>query len=68
MIQQIYINGHFFYAIKFDIVTNGLSIDRDIIFYNKAFLEDRPDIIIEKKANSPDENKSPADAKTLILF
>ena len=37
-IQQMYINGHFCYAYKFGIVTNGLGIVRDITFYNKDFL------------------------------
>ena len=65
-IQQMYINGHFCYAFKFGIITNGLGIVRDINFYNKAFLEDHPDIIIKKKTDSPDEDKSLADAKALI--
>ena len=38
-IQQMYINGHFCYAYKFGIVTNGLCIVRDITFYNKKFLK-----------------------------
>ena len=41
-IQQMYINGHFCYAYKFGIVTNGLGIVRDISFYNKAFLDSHP--------------------------
>ena len=32
-IQQMYINGHFCYAFKFGIITNGLGIVRDITFY-----------------------------------
>lgn len=58
-IQQMYINGHFCYAYKFSIV-------RDISFYNKSFLDAHPDIIIGKKSNSPDEDKSLADSKALI--
>ena len=65
-IQQMYINGHFCYAFKFGIITNGLGIVRDITFYNKEFLEAHPDIIIEKKSDSPDEDKSLADSKALI--
>ena len=65
-IQQMYINGHFCYAYKFGILTNGLGIVRDITFYNKDFLQDHPDITIEKKSDSPDEDKSLADAKALI--
>ena len=44
-IQQMYINGHFCYAYKFGIVTNGLGIVRDITFYNKEFLKSHPDIV-----------------------
>ena len=65
-IQQMYINGHFCYAFKFGIITNGLGIVRDISFYNKAFLEAHPDIIIGKRSDSPDEDKSLADSKALI--
>ena len=65
-IQQMYINGHFCYAFKFGIVTNGLGIVRDISFYNGDFLAAHPDIVIEKKSDSPDEDKSLADAKALI--
>ena len=65
-IQQMYINGHFCYASKFGIVTNGLGIVRDISFYNKAFLDSHPDIVVGKKSDSPDEDKSLADSKALI--
>ena len=65
-IQQMYINGHFCYAFKFGIITNGLGIVRDISFYNKDFLKAHPDIIVEKKSDSPDEDKSLADSKALI--
>ena len=65
-IQQMYINGHFCYAYKFGIITNGLGIVRDISFYNKDFLASHPDIIVEKKSGSPDEDKSLADSKALI--
>lgn len=65
-IQQMYINGHFCYAYKFGIITNGLGIIRDISFFNKDFLSSHPDIVIEKKSDSPDEDKSLADSKALI--
>lgn len=65
-IQQMYINGHFCYAYKFGVITNGLGIVRDITFYNKDFLEAHPDIILEKKSDSPDKDKSLADSKALI--
>lgn len=65
-IQQMYINGHFCYSFKFGIVTNGLGIVRDITFYNQDFLKAHPDIVVEKKSDSPDEDKSLADSKALI--
>lgn len=65
-IQQMYINGHFCYAFKFGILTNGLDIVRDISFYNKDFLDAHPDIVVGKKSDSPDEDKSLADSKALI--
>lgn len=48
------------------VLRHGLGIVRDITFYNKEFLEAHPDIIIEKKSDSPDEDKSLADSKALI--
>ena len=65
-IQQMYINGHFCYAYKFGIITNGLGIVSDITFYNKDFLKKHPDIVVGKKSDSPDEDKSLADSKALL--
>lgn len=65
-IQQMYINRHFCYAFKFGILTNGLGIVRDIRFYKKDFLNAHPDIVLEKKSDSPNEDKSLADSKALI--
>jgi hypothetical protein len=65
-IKQLYINGHFCYVFKFGIVTNGLGIIRHISFYNKDFMNSHPDIIVEKKSDSPDEDKSVHDSKLLI--
>lgn len=65
-VKQQYINGHFCYAYKFGIITNGLGIIRDISFYNKGFINAHPDIVVEKKSDSPDEDKSLADSKALI--
>ena len=65
-IKQLYINGHFCYAYKFGIVTNGLGIIRHLAFYDKDFFETHPDIEVEKKSDSPDEDKSVHDARLLI--
>ena len=64
-VKQQYINGHFCYAYKFGIITNGLGIVRSIDFYNKSYLSSHPDIVVEKKEKSPDEDKSLADSKAL---
>jgi hypothetical protein len=65
-IKQLYINGHFCYVFKFGVVSNGLGTIRHISFYNKDFLSSHPDIVVEKKSVSPDEDKSVHDSKLLI--
>ena len=65
-IKQLYIDGHFCYAYKIGIVTNGLGIIRHVAFYNEDFFQKHPEIIIEKKSDSPDEDKSVHDARLLI--
>ena len=65
-IKQLYIDGHFCYAYKFGIVTNGLGIVRHVDFYNKEFFDKHPEIVINKKSDSPDEDKSVHDARLLI--
>lgn len=65
-IKQLYINGHFCYVYKVGIITNGLGIVREINFYNKDFLDAHPEIVVEKKTDSPEEDKSIGDARLLI--
>lgn len=65
-IKQLYINGHFCYVYKFGMITNGLGIVRDITFYDQDFINAHPDIVVDKKSNSPDEDKSLSDAKALL--
>ena len=65
-IKQLYINGHFCYVYKFGIVTNGLGIIRHIAFYDNEFMAAHPDIVVEKKSDSPDEDKSVHDSRLLI--
>lgn len=64
-IKNLYTNGHFCYAYKFGMVTNGLGIARDISFFNKDFLNAHRDIIVGKKSNSPEDDKSLHDSKVL---
>ena len=65
-IKQLYINGHFCYVFKFGMVTNGLGIVREITFYNKEFLDAHPEMVVDKKSESPDEDKSVHDARLLL--
>lgn len=63
--KQQYINGHFCYADKFAILTNGLGIIRHIAFLDDNFKAEHPEINIEKKSDSPDEDKSIGDSTSL---
>ncbi len=65
-IKQLYVNGHFCYVFKFGIITNGLGIIRHISFYNRDFMTAHPDISVDKKSDSPDEDKCAHDSKLLI--
>lgn len=56
--KQQYINGHFYYADKFAILTNGLGIIRHITFPDDDFKVSHPEMTVEKKSDSPDEDKS----------
>jgi len=63
--KQMFINGHFCYADKLAIITNGLGIVRHITFLDDDFKTSHPDLIIDKKSDSPDEDKSISDSVSL---
>lgn len=65
-IEQMYIDGHFCYAFKIGIVTNGLGIIRHLEFYDQDFFAAYPEIKIEKRSDHPDEDKSVHDARLLV--
>lgn len=52
-IKQLYVDGHFCNAYKIGIVTNGLGIVRHLDLYNKDFLHIHPELVPNKKSNSP---------------
>jgi len=56
--KQMYINGHFCYADKFGILTNGPGIVRNIVFLYDDFKAAHPELPIEKKSDSPEEDKT----------
>ena len=63
--KQQYINGHFCYADKFAVLTNGLGIVRHIAFLDDDFKDAHPELVVDKKSDSPDEDKSIGDSSAL---
>lgn len=64
-IKQLYINGYFCYVYKFGIITNGLGIPRYLAFLDNNFRQKHPEIQVDKKSDSPEEDKSISDSKSL---
>jgi hypothetical protein len=64
-VKQLFINGYFCYVYKFSIITNGLGIVRHISFLDDQFKSLHPEIELDKKSDSPDEDKSISDSKAL---
>ena len=62
--KQQYINGHFCYATKIGIVTNGLGICRHIEFFDDEFHYRHPEIVTLSSDN-PDETKEIGDSISL---
>ena len=62
--KQQYINGHFCYALKLGILTNGLGIPRHIEFFDDSFKNKHPDIV-SKKSDAPDTDKEIGDSCSL---
>jgi hypothetical protein len=50
-VQQQYINGHFCYAHKAGIITNGLGIVRHIAFFDEQFKLKHPEVVSQKTDN-----------------
>ncbi len=68
--KQQYINGHFCYADKFVLLTNGLGIVRDNVFLDEELKAAHPKLPVEKKLDSPEEDKTISDSAALkpVLF
>lgn len=62
--RQQYINGHFCYAVKMGIVTNGLGICRHISFFDEDFRNRHPEIDLTA-SESPDLDKELGDSTSL---
>jgi len=64
LVKQQYINGHFCYAFKAGILTNGLGIVRDIAFFDEDFKSRHPEVV-SKKTDNPDLDKEIGDSTSL---
>ena len=65
-VKRQYINGHFCYAQKAGILTNGLGIVRHIALFDEDFKKNHPELPIEKRSDDPDVDKELGDAKALL--
>ena len=63
--KQMYINSHFCYTDEFGILTNGLGIVKDVVFLDDDFKAAHPELPIEKKLDSPEEDKTIGDSTAL---
>ena len=59
-----YINGHFCYAYKAGIVTDGLGIIQSIAFFDDDFRKEHPEVVSEK-SNDPEKDKEIDDSSAL---
>jgi len=64
-VRQQYINGHFCYAQKAGIVTNGLGIVRHLAMFDDEFKKNHPEMKIEKRSDNPDADKEIGDSTAL---
>ena len=63
-VKQQYINGHFCYAHKAGILTNGIGIVRDIAFFDDNFKHRHPEVV-SKKTHNPELDKEIGDSTSL---
>lgn len=63
-VKQQYINGHFCYAHKVGILTNGLGIVRGLYFFDENFKHKHPEIV-SKKTDNPELDKEIGDCVSL---
>ena len=62
--KQQYINGHFCYAFKSGLISNGLGVIRDIAFFDEVFKRRHPEVVV-KKTDNPDLDKEIGDSVSL---
>lgn len=64
-VKQQYINGHYCYAQKAAVLTNGLGIVRHISLLDDDFKNRHPEISCSKRSDNPDVDKEIGDSKVL---
>ena len=65
-VKRQYINGHFCYAQKVGILTNGLGIVRHIDLFDEDFKATHPEMPIDKREDDPSLVKEIGDSKALL--
>jgi len=63
-LKRQHINGHFCYAHKVGILTNGIGIVRGLYLFDDRFRAKHPDIV-ERKTDNPDLDKEIGDSTSL---
>ena len=63
-VKQQYINGHYCYAHKLGVITNGNGIIRDVTFFDDDFKNAHPDVVA-KKSDNPNLDKEISDSHSL---
>ena len=64
MAKQQYINGHYCYAFKAGIITNGIGIVRDISFFDDDFRSAHPEVVFHR-SDDPEKDKEIGDSIAL---
>ncbi len=65
-VKHQYVNGHFCYAQKAGILTNGLGIIRHIALFDEDFKAAHTEMSVEKRSDNPNADKEIGDAKALL--
>jgi hypothetical protein len=64
-VKNQYINGHFCYAQKAVVISNGLGIARHLELLDETFKSCHPEMPIEKRTNQPEIDKEIGDSTAL---
>lgn len=65
-VKRQYINGHFCYAQKAGILTNGLGIVRHIEFFDDSFETAHPEMPVGQRVDDSTKDKEIGDSKALL--